>query len=288
MDDLSEEYGKNHVKKRLAEREINPKPTKAEELGLEELTKLILKLFPSVQMIIQLGTHPTPFTYYLLILTGYDEKISDTEVSNKIEDNCKYLANVYALVHKAGSAQAGVTAGQRFWVKARHKGIVAYQATDFELPEHEVITHEVLMERAKLPWERWGVQGKEFFSGAEIYRSEDNFRLAAFLLHQSVDGTLKALIQAILGYRVQMHNLSRLLRITLLFTDDLKSVFNLDTTEGEQLFTLLQSSYSQSRYSNEFNPDGKSVLALSKTVKKMITMVEMIYLQYAGKKDKND
>jgi HEPN domain-containing protein len=269
-------------------REINPNPTKAEELGLEEIKKLILKLFPSVQMIIHLGTHPTPFTYYLLILTGYDEKVSDTEVSNKIEDNCKYLANVYAFVHKAGSAQAGVTAGQRFWVKARHKGIIAYQAIDFELPEHKEITFEVLMERAKLHWERWGVQGKEFFSGAELYRSRDNFRLAAFLLHQSVEGTLKALIQAILGYRVQMHNLSRLLRITLLFTDDLRKVFNLDTAEGEQLFTLLQTSYSQSRYRHEFNPDGKSVLALSKAVKKMITVAEKIYLQYAGKKEKND
>lgn len=186
-----------------------------------------------------------------------------------------------------GAASAAITAVQRFWVKARQKGIIAYQATDFELPQHKEITHELLMERAKLHWERWGVQGKEFFSGAELYRCQDNFGLAAFLLHQSVEGTLKALIQAILGYRVQMHNLSKLLRIALLFTDDLKSVFNLDTTEGEQMFTLLQTSYSQSRYSNEFNPDGKSVLALSKTVKKMITVAGKIYLQYAGKKGKD-
>jgi HEPN domain-containing protein len=115
---------------------------------------------------------------------------------------------------------------------------------------------------------------------AQNYRTNNNFRLAAFLLHQSVESVLKAIIQAVIGYRVQMHNLSRLLRLSLLFTDELKEVFELNTTEGAQLYQLLQNAYSQSRYSSSFDPDGDLVRILSKQVTKFNKVAERIYKQY--------
>ncbi len=99
-------------------------------------------------------------------------------------------------------------------------------------------------------------------------------------MHQSVESVLKATIQAIIGYRVQMHNLSRLLRLTLLFTDELKAVFKLNTVEGAQLYQLLQDAYSQSRYSGSFDPDGDSVSILSKQVAKLNAVAESVYRQY--------
>jgi HEPN domain-containing protein len=261
-------------------RSIFPNPSKAEALGLEELKKVILKAWPSIQMVIHLGIHQNPFTYYLIVLIATDDNTPEHHVSNKLEDHCKYLSDVHIFVHKVSSAISGIKAGQRFWVKIRNKGNIIYQAPGMELLEHEEIKNDVLTARAKFHWERWGVQGKEFLSGAELYRSQDNFALAAFLLHQSVESTLKAIIQAILGYRIQMHNLSRLLKITLLFTDDLSLVFDLETEEGKQKFDLLQRAYTESRYKNEFNPDGKLVFEISKTVKKLITTAEMIYKQY--------
>jgi HEPN domain-containing protein len=160
------------------------------------------------------------------------------------------------------------------------KGFVLYQSPELLLPEHQEITKEVLLERAKFNWERWGKQGSEFLRGAELYRADNNFRLAAFLLHQSVESVLKAIIQAVIGYRVQMHNLSRLLRLTLLFTDELKEVFELNTTEGAQLYTLLQNAYSQSRYNSSFDPDEDSVRILSKQVTKFNHTAERIYKQF--------
>jgi HEPN domain-containing protein len=261
-------------------RSISPKPTKAEALGLAELQKVILKVLPTVQMIVHLGTHQNPFTYYLLVLIAADDNTPEHHVANKLEDHCKYLSDVHIFVHKAGSAISGISVGQRFWVSVRNKGNIVYQAPGVELPEHGVVTNEVLAFRAKFHWERWGGQGKEFLNGAEFYRSQDNLRLAAFLLHQAVESTLKAIIQAVLGYRIQMHNLSRLLKITMLFTDDLSAVFDLHTEAGTQQFDLLQSAYTKSRYQNEFNPDGKLVFEISKTVKKLIVTAELIYKQY--------
>jgi HEPN domain-containing protein len=264
----------------IALRTINPDPTAAEKLALEEIKNLIVKRCPQVQMIIHLGNHPKPFTFYLLILIADDEKIPEHEISNKIEDNCQYLANVHAIVHKANSAKEALNIGRRFWSTVMEKGFILHQSPELILPELQEITKETLLERAKFNWERWGRQGNEFLRGAELYRADSNFRLAAFLLHQSVESVLKATIQAVIGYRVQMHNLSRLLRLTLLFSDDLKNVFELDTIEGSQIFALLQNSYSQSRYNSTFDPDEESVRMLSKRVSEFYQTGERIYRQF--------
>ena len=264
----------------LTVKTINPNPTAAEKLALEEIKNLILKRCPQVQMIIHLGTNPEPFTFYLLILIGDEEKTPEHEVGNKIEDNCQYLAHVHAIVHKANSAKEALNIGRRFWATVMEKGFIVYQSTELLLPDHKKVSKEILIERAKFNWERWGVQGKEFLKGAELYRVDNNCRLAAFLLHQSVESVLKAIIQAILGYRVQMHNLSRLIRLTLLFSDELKNVFELNTTEGVQIFTILQNSYSQSRYNSSFEPDEESVRILAKRVTLFYNTAESIYMQF--------
>jgi HEPN domain-containing protein len=261
-------------------RTINPKPTAAEKLALEEIKNLILKGCPEVQMIIHLGTHPKPFIFYLLILISDDEKTPEHQISNKIEDNCQYLAHVHAIVHKINSAKEALINGRRFWSSVIDKGNILYQSEEVTLPAPQEITKEILLARAQFNWKRWGKQGNEFLKGAELYRADSNFRLAAFLLHQSVESVLKAIIQAVIGYRVQMHNLSRLLRLSLLFTDELKEVFELNTTEGAQLYQLLQNAYSQSRYSSSFDPDGDSVSILSKQVTKFNKVAERIYRQY--------
>jgi HEPN domain-containing protein len=268
------------AKKPIDLKTISPVPTTAEKMALEELKNLILKRCPQVRMIIHLGIHPKPFTFYMLILIADEEKTPEHEISNKIEDNCRHLTNLHAIVHKVSSAKKALDIGRRFWATAMEKGIVVYQSPVLALPEPRKIAREILLERVKFNWERWGVQGKAFLRGAELYMADNNFRLAAFLLHQSVESTLKGITQAVIGYRVQMHNLSRSLRLTLLFTDELKDVFELNTVEGVQLYTLLQNSYSQSRYNSSFDPDGDSVRILSKQVAKFNQTAGKIYKQF--------
>ncbi|HEY2582284.1 MAG TPA: HEPN domain-containing protein [Mucilaginibacter sp.] len=260
-------------------RAINPNPTETEIDVLEMLKNLILKKCPSVRMIVHLGVHPEPFTFYLVVLVSDDEKIPEHQISNKIEDNCHYICFTHAIVHKANSAKEALETGNRFWSMVMEKGFVVYQSNELILPERREITSGTKLEEAKFNWERWGVQGNDFLKGAEFYRPGNNLRLAAFLLHQAVEGTLKGIIQAILGYRVQTHNLSRLLSLTLLFTDDLKKVFKLDTEEGFELFSLLQKSYSQSRYNNVFDPDEESVNILFQRVAAFYKVAETIIKQ---------
>jgi HEPN domain-containing protein len=270
------------MQKPIKLRTINPIPTEAEKLALVELKKTILKRCENVQMIIHLGIDPDPFAFYLLILIGDEEKRPEHEVRNKIEDNCKYLAHVHAIVHKTGSARNALTEGNLFWSVITQGGFIVYQAPDLGLPSGNAISTEQLIANAEANWERWGKQGSDFLKGAAFFSDDRNFRLAAFHLHQSVESVLIAVIQAVTGYHVVMHNLSRLLRLSKLVTDELSDVFKNKATEDIQLFALLQNAYSQSRYSRDFNPDEEQLKLLFKKVTHINQVAENICSQYVA------
>jgi len=259
---------------------INPYPTVSEKLSLVELKKTIVKRCPTVQLISHLGVHPEPFTFYLLIVVSDEENRPEHEIRNKIEDNCRYLAHVHAIVHKINSARQALTAGNQFWSNVMQKGFVVFQESELGLPQSQVMTNELLTANAKSIWSRWGKQGNDFLKGAEAYRTNGNLRLAVFLLHQSVESTFLAIIRALIGYELKMHNLSRLLELSKLVTDGLADVFKNETTEDKLLFALLQDAYAHSRYSLDFDPAKQQVTLLFSKVAEFNRAGENIYRQY--------
>jgi len=63
----------------------------------------------------------------------------------------------------------------------------------------------------------------------------------------------------------------------IIFTDDLKEVFDLSLAEDVQLFELLQTAYSAARYKDDFNPDQKLVKELSDKVCLLYMTAEQFY-----------
>lgn len=256
--------------------------TPAEALGLEEVKALILKKVPAVQMIVHLGTHQKPFTYYLLVLIADSSKAVEHEVSNTIEDYCKHLVSVMALVHKTGSAKKGISEGNVFWNNTLKSSNLIYQEAGLQLPDCRDIPEADRQEIAKYHRQRWGGQAQEFLKGAKRYDQDGNHKLAMFLLHQSVESALSGVIRAAMGYRIAIHNLSRMLRLTLLFTEELLAVFELGTEEGKQSFALLQDAYSHARYRDGFEPSEKTVKTLMEKVESLMAKADDTYEQYSG------
>jgi len=258
-------------------RTINPTLTAAEKLGLDEVLNVIIKKITGVQSVTLLGTHAHPFTYYLLVLIDDKEKVAEHEVSNKIEDLCRQLVSVIAIVHKVNSAREGLEKGKRFWSNIMSKGINVYQLPELQLPEFQLVAEDDFIKRAAIDWERWGLQGKSFLKGAKYYIENNDFTIAVFLLHQAAESTLIAIIKAVLGYRMSAHNLSRMLRLTLLFTDEIKNLFELNTAEGSQMFNLLQTAYSEARYRGSFIADEESVKMLVPKVELLLDTAKAVY-----------
>ncbi len=257
---------------------FNDTLTTAERLGLNELVKTILDSLPFVQLIVHLGTHPNPEAYYLLIITDEKDKAFEHDLIYRIETICKPLINVCAIVHKSDALIRGINEGSRFFYNALTKCTVAYQCADLILPELQPVNHENIRTQNEAIWKRWGRQGKDFLDTALNCYDEGNYNLSLFLMHQSVESTLSALIRINLGYRLAIHNLDRMLRISLMFTDDLRNVFDMGV-DDVRLFELLQNAYSAARYRDDFNPGQEMVKALGDKVAKLFITAEGIYGQ---------
>jgi len=261
-------------------KDITPNPSAAAKLGLDEVVDLITKKITGVRSITLLGTHPSPFTYYLVILLDDSERVAEHEVGNRIEDLCRPLVSVITIVHKVSVAEQAIPSGSRFWNNTLSKGLNVYRVPEFSQPAFQLLAHETFVEKSMVDWDRWGSQGKEFLKGAKYYIGNVNYTLGAFMLHQAAESTLIAIIKAVTGYRFSAHNLSRMIRMTLLFTEELKNVFELNTTEGSQVFNLLQVSYSEARYRGSFVADEETVKLLLPKVELFLGTAQAIYDEF--------
>ncbi|PJJ84642.1 HEPN domain-containing protein [Mucilaginibacter auburnensis] len=258
---------------------FNEAITSAEQLGLNQLVEIILREIGSVLMIIHLGTHPDPDTFYLLIITEEKDKIPEHQILDKIEKICSHLINVCAIVHKSDAFLRALEDGSRFFINALRKHKIAYQSSKLELPQLQNPDEKSIRSQVEATWNRWGKQGKDFLDTSLSCFDDGNYNLAVFLMHQAVESTLSAILRVNLGYRLSIHNLARQLRITLIFTDDLKNVFDFSVVEDVQLFELLQTAYSAARYKDDFYAENDVVKALSDKVCKLFVTAEGMYNQ---------
>lgn len=259
---------------------LYPEPSPACALGLQKLKERILERYANVQLIIYLGCQPEPFTYYLLLLVSEEEKTEEGHLSTNIENHLQSLAHTYIILHKASSAKSAVDQGSRFWNEALSKGLMVYSSDDLPIIKAKPVSQNILLERAQFHWNLWGNQGEELLKGAAFFYESGNYRQAASLLHRATETILKGIIQAVLGYRIQMHNLARLLRLTLLFTDSLQAVFELRTPTGTERFEFLKTAYAQAHYNNNFKPDEAIIPALSAKVRQLYEQAQAVHADY--------
>jgi HEPN domain-containing protein len=255
---------------------FNDTLTIAERLGLNELVKTILASLSSVQMIVHLGTHPSPEAFYLLIITDEKDKAFEHDLVHQIEALCKPMIGVCAIVHKSDAFIRGINEGSRFFYNVLTKSTTAYQSDDIVLPQLQPVNGEHIRAQNEAIWKRWGKQGKDFLDTALNCYDVGNYNLCLFLMHQSVESTLSAIVRINLGYRLAIHNLDRMLRISLMFTDELKNVFDGDADDA-RLFEVLQRAYSDARYKDDFKPDLQMVKSLTDKVAKLFITAEAIF-----------
>lgn len=285
---IRQREGKNPETKAKLEATQSSKPTATfrgtdtaldavKEAGFLELVELILKLVPTVRMIYLIETQTRAVAFYLLILVDDSEKTPEHELANKIEDKAKGTASVVPLLHKLATAKAGIRQGRRFWNNVLSKMRTLYQTPLTEALLPQTIDKTICRQRADLSWKRWGKQGKGFLDGAENYINEGNYPLALFSLHQAAESSLIGIIRAVMGYRITAHNLYKLVRLTLIFTDDIQDALELTTPDSQRLFGLLASAYSDARYKSCFKTDEQSARAVLKMVNQLLERTEALF-----------
>ncbi|WP_426669438.1 HEPN domain-containing protein [Mucilaginibacter sp. McL0603] len=256
--------------------QLNTSISPDRELILRKVVSVIKHKLTTVQSILYLGAIPgEPDRIFLLILTSGDELNQASSLGSMIEESVQPVADVTALVHYASALFKGASDDNLFFGKALHCPII-YLSGDLLLPVPKPPCLSASKD-ASFNWERWQEQGREFLLGAEFYLENNAHKAALFSLHQCAECLLIAVIRAVLDYRINNHNLSKLLQITQMFTTDLIDLFGLDVPENKEMFDLLKHAYVNVRYRDIFEPDTKSVAALYLVTKDLVMLTNKVY-----------
>jgi len=247
---------------------------------LPKIIEIIKHKVPTVQAVIYLGAIPNEKNeIFLLILTSDKENRQAQSISSTIEESCRGTAIVTAMVHHAIDFLSGPQNEHAFFNNALRCPVV-YLSGDLLLPSYKTQFLSGANEKKLANWQHWSKQGNDFLKGAEGYLKREAASAALFSLHQCVECLLVAIIRVILGYRINNHNLTTLLRITRMFTGSLSDVFNLDAAEDIRLFELLKHAYVNVRYKDQFEPDINDVDTLYRVTKYFVSATEAVYQKH--------
>jgi HEPN domain-containing protein len=122
-------------------------------------------------------------------------------------------------------------------------------------------------------------KAKAFLAGAISYRITQDYQLAAFMLHQTVEHGLNAFLSPLMGYRMQTHNLNKLFLYARRFSVRFYEIFPRDTDREIKLYQTLHKAYIYGRYKNNFQVEQETLQILIERSSALLALAEFIFNQ---------
>src|ERR1700722_10866162 len=214
--------------------------------------------------------------YDLLVITREGDRRSDYELQDIIENRCRGEAPVTVLVHDIGYINQRIAEGQYFFSMIREEAIMLYDAGKTVLAAAGLSDLPRIHVTAQRDFDRWRRQAWAFFRSAEFNLQQEEWKIAAFLLHQATEHMYQAILLAFMGYKPTTHNLDKLRRYTNRFSIELALIFPRDNEAEDRLFRLLVSGYVDARYKEDFVVSGAEIGVLTERIRRLLEIAERI------------
>jgi len=219
--------------------------------------------------------------YFLLVITNGNER-REHLLQDYVNAHFKG-GKITLLSHRKETVENALKAGKPFFHLVYRHGKLLY-ATD-GLLNHSSIGFTVPLsdtEQLRREYLIGYTLSKGFLRSAEDAWEKEDLRIAMFLLHQAMEQACNMLIGVYMHYRSELHNLGRLLDISLCFFAS-SDLYPRQRTGDELMFKILQSSYSEARYKQNFEVSYSEAKRILDEVAVFIDMVEMACLRKLNK-----
>lgn len=208
--------------------------------------------------------------YDLLILVKDNHNRPNEEFESLIHNRSADTVPVNATVFKLSKVNEMILNGNYFFSTFCIPEKLIYDAgriplestlAKHDLPRLKVLNqiHAGMMEKAK-----------GFLAGAVNFYESREFSLCGFMLHQVVEHGLNSLLQPLMQFRLQTHNLHKLMRISRRLSLEIFNFFPRDTDSEIRLFQLLQKAYIHARYKDTFELKEEDAAILLERIKLLL------------------
>jgi HEPN domain-containing protein len=179
-----------------------------------------------------------------------------------IEAACYGITEVSFSLRLSSLFRQHIEEGHPFWLTDCTKDKQVYEKDASSLPVPSPARHEEVKQKAGNLFYAGLSKAASFFESAKAASDRSDPATALFLLHQTAEFSLRALIRSLTGREVKEHSITLLAKHLRRCAPGLTPFFSTDKPEEERLLSLLESAYLKGRYADSFEVKGEDVALL--------------------------
>jgi len=253
---------------------------------LARIVSIIRQAVPQAEMIILFGSYArgdwvedvtteghTTYEYssdFDILAIVKDKALADNiDLWNDIEDKAAehpVQTSVRLIAHDIGFVNRQLKKGQYFFSDIKKDGIILYDSKKFELAEAKELSPKERLGQAKADFKYWFKSASEFFHSYELNLKEDQYRIAAFDLHQAVENFYGTLLLVYTNYKPKRHDIKKLGKLAAEQDPVFLKTFPLGTLQERDRFDLLRKAYKAARYDPAYEITAEELKYLARCV----------------------
>jgi len=180
------------------------------------------------------------------------------------------------IVHSLHEVNDGLAHGRVFFMEVAKDGIALYEADDRELATPKPKTTQQAHDTAKEYFEEWLPNAAGFLKGFHFYVAEEDWKRAAFLLHQATESLYQGLLLTLTYYTPYNHNIAFLRSLAEGLDRRLYGIWPETTRRERAMFQKLKEAYTKARYSRHYRISAEELAWLGERVEELGRAVHQI------------
>lgn len=183
---------------------------------------------------------------------------------------------VNIIVHSLEEVNQSLERGEYFWVDIARDGIILYELPCHPLATPKALTAADAYTMAKAYFDDWLTKIDSAIKGAGFYVSENEFKDAAFILHQATERAYICFLLVQKLYFPKSHNIKFLRSLAEDNEPRLIGAWPRDARIDRRRFELLKRAYVEARYSPAYEIDINDLNAIRASVSALREIVEQV------------
>ncbi len=182
--------------------------------------------------------------------------------------------SVNLIIHDIDYLNARLGEGRYFFRDIKEEGVLLYDSGRFELAEARELTDAERRTLAEEDYEHWFESACEFYDYFEHGMSREQWKSAAFLLHQATERFYATFLLVHTRYKPKFHDIEKLGKLAAAEMHEMLRVFPRATDEEKARFDLLKRAYVDARYSKTYTITREDLEYLAARVGELRAMTE--------------
>lgn len=217
--------------------------------------------------------------YDILVVTkrrlGSKESTVDSRIKDRfLKGKGEFQTYPQIINESISKFNNALSEGRYFYVDILNEGIMLYDSGECQLATPRELNYSEILQMAEEYYNSKLHKAKRHYGHYLLDYSEKDYTYSTFDLHQTVEHLLKAIPLVFILYGHKEHVLKFLIEKCKAYTLELAKVFPCDTEEEKHLFELLERSYIEARYNNNFVVPKEIVDALVPKVDLLFSIVD--------------